>query len=1693
MTADSAETTDIIYFRQYFPDGSSSQVLSREFSLQPLNLERPVLSVQNTTERSARRITIESSGAASYLYSLHTNAGAAGAPEGSFPSTSGIISVQVPRGFDQSLYCTAWAVDQYGGLSEASEPVELDFDTLPPVQPSVSVSDRIVTLVGSGRMYYSIAESTIQQPRINSEYQQYTGPVSLNTDSPRIFYRIRAYAEDSNGNRSDLTEPVYRAYSTIEPSLPNFIGIQHNGIYSRETITLSANLENYPWTIRYTQARGENVPDAPTLESQEFSGNLHFSGIQGSSTDYRIKLRAFTDDGTGGRVYDLQFTIDLVPPQAPTVEGVTSGEHYRTDPNIIITPADTHDIIHTSLYRLTDGEMDPVWETRPYTEDFTVRGIENQEITYTLQILANDRAGNSIPEEVSLSFTIDKAPPNPPVFSGIPVSGLTNTDTEVRLSTEENGSIYYAVSRDGTFPDSIIESGTLYTGPFTVTGSTGSVTDVTIRAIAVDQAGNQCREFSEQELTIDKVFPSMPTISGIENGSAHNTPVTISVSTEDSSSVYYTYTTDNTHPPEPNPENGTLISESITFNPVEEREVFYSLRLASVDPAGNITEYSQTIRFTLDSRAPSAPYPEIIPASGRTNRSFPLRLTCDEENAQIYYTLTSDSTAPSQPTRESNAYQNQIILEGTQGSDTIYQFQAIAVDQAGNTSSVSDIFTITIDMTAPQLPEISGLEDNGIYRDNILVRIIPEAESDTVYYTISDDDSAPPDPLVTESAIYSNPLSFQVEENEVQDFSLRIAVEDNAGNTAASQLEYAFTIDKSAPEAPTLNSWTNDIYRTSNTVLTFEQNEDAQIYYEYAEDESAIPEITTESQQYSGSIPLSIAQGELSTFYLQAAAVDEAGNFSSLSPVYVITLDRRSVAAPSEPNIEYSSDQRLIHIYWPDRTSSDIYYRIQNRETAFSRFNELITLSASDYSAQTITLEYYSAENDENRSPIQTAEVSIPTPRVHIASGQIMVSHHSEESEVRISAEADTGIIRYEINTSDSAPNPVTPWSPVFEDTLTISGVNGEELSYTVSFELFTENGETVPDSEETIQFNIDRKLPAQPVITGVEDQGYYQAARTVSLSTDSGLVYYAVTEEEAHQPSPNEFDLYEGEITLGTEDFDFSSYTVWAYSIDNHGNRSAEISSWTFFIDKQIIYVSSEGNDLYTGTRSRPLATLHAALTRSQETGRNVIYLTTGRFELQQTLSISEDMRITGGFIPGSWEATEDEYTIIDTGEYFSDNRPLVSLSMGNLEIEKIYLTDSRQVSQLLINNSGGNLILEQSTLASAGNTISELLIQTRGTTSASRSTFYTEDQDQITMIRAEGGEVSISDSEFTALRMENTVVCLDAQDMDTLLIENSTFLPGSGENTQSLRIQNSRTVISDSVIATGEGTLNAIACSLDRADIRFNNCEFQGNNAARINTLLFAEDSDIFSVNSIYDCSASSGSIGLQLRSCSIDFQQNMFTSSGADEYIYPVKLNRTTGDFFTNIIDTPATGDSILIELQNSTVKLFSNNLIADAASRANRGIVIHGAQSYSELCNNIIARRQAVIGSAILLSEDVPEMDILSNNFSGYSLILHYFRQRLSNISASFDSVRGLNNSDTQPFGGHIHGNVSESFRSIFADPNEYTPASSSSGLNQGIDVSTRGGPQTDWIGNQRPNPNHGIRPAYDIGAFEYYED
>ncbi|MEO1144895.1 MAG: Ig-like domain-containing protein [Cyanobacteria bacterium J06638_22] len=259
---------------------------------------------------------------------------------------------------------------------------------------------------------------------------------------------------------------------------------------------------------------------------------------------------------------------------------------------------------------------------------------------------------------------------------------------------------------------------------------------------------------------------------------------------------------------------------------------------------------------------------------------------------------------------------------GTELTDGDYILTARATDLAGNTSDASADFEFTVDASAPAAPNIDSLSEDSGAADNITndqgLEFSGSAEADSAVELFLDNAS-----IGTTTAIAGGTWSFDYTGTELTDgdYVLTVRATDIAGNTSDASANFAFTLDTTAPDAPSINSLSEDSGAADNLTndqgLEFSGTAEAASVVELFLDSASIGMTTTTaggtwSFDYTGTALTD------EDYILTATATDVAGNTSDVSTNFEFTVDTTAPDAPAIANL--SDDTAAIDNITGDTT-----------------------------------------------------------------------------------------------------------------------------------------------------------------------------------------------------------------------------------------------------------------------------------------------------------------------------------------------------------------------------------------------------------------------------------------------------------------------------------------------------------------------------------------------------------------------------------------------------------------------------------------------------------------------------------------------------------------------------------------------------------------------------------------------------
>ncbi len=284
---------------------------------------------------------------------------------------------------------------------------------------------------------------------------------------PRDLY-IRTLAVDKSGNARRQSFIYYiTSAPTVTPS-------KTPGTYTTaQSVTLSVadDTDKAP-VVYYTTDKS-----LPGKSSTKYTAGTKIA-INGSTY---LRTMAMDADGNWQRQI-FKYVIGAADTTAPIATPTPAAGTYTSAQSVSLALTDAVDTAPVAYYTL-DGTT-PTTSSTKYVAGSKIAISKSA----TLKVLTKDAAGNTRTQ--SFSYVVAAADTTAPVLAVSPAAGSYSSTQSVTLSatddTDTAPTIYYTT--DGTTPTT---ASTKFTGSAISVADTGAEVDMTIKAFAVDAAGNK--------------------------------------------------------------------------------------------------------------------------------------------------------------------------------------------------------------------------------------------------------------------------------------------------------------------------------------------------------------------------------------------------------------------------------------------------------------------------------------------------------------------------------------------------------------------------------------------------------------------------------------------------------------------------------------------------------------------------------------------------------------------------------------------------------------------------------------------------------------------------------------------------------------------------------------------------------------------------------------------------------------------------------------------------------------------------------------------------------------------------------------------------------------------------------------------------------------------------------------------------
>ena len=543
--------------------------------------------------------------------------------------------------------------------------------------------------------------------------------------------------------------------------------------------------------------------------------------------------------------------------------------------------------------------------------------------TYTFSVRALDDVGGP-QAAASSTYVLDRvAPPAPTIDSGPP--SPSNNPLAMWAFTGESGALNSCRLERGA---AVVVDWTLCGSPFSHNLTSEADGTYTFRVYSTDMAGNVGGE-STRSFTLDRSGPAT-TITSAPPATGNGTSPSWSFSSEAGATFQCRL------------ERGaTVIGDwAACVSPrawdlSAESEGTYTFRVRALDAAGN-TGGEASGTYTLDETPPAAP----AITGGPTGAL---------QNATPSYTFTAEAGATTQCRMERGA----TVVEDwsacvsgkaydlTLQADGTYTFRVRASDAAGNTGAEATR-SYTLDRTAPAAPVITGGPPAGSADPAPSYSFTHEIGANA---TCRMERGAT---VVIDWAPCSSPQSYDLSAQVDGTYTFRVRATDPAQNTGPAA-SHTFTLDRVAPDAPTITGRPNTVTNDETPTWTFTASFDV-VKYRCRIERGAT--VVSDYAVCASPHTYNLAAQPDGTYTFKVRGSDDSAN-ESTETNDTFTLDRMAPPAPTITSGPTGSSQNATPSYsFTAEAGTSTACRVERDGTVVSDWAACVSPRSYDFTLQ---------------------------------------------------------------------------------------------------------------------------------------------------------------------------------------------------------------------------------------------------------------------------------------------------------------------------------------------------------------------------------------------------------------------------------------------------------------------------------------------------------------------------------------------------------------------------------------------------------------------------------------------------------------------------------------------------------------------------------------------------------------------
>ena len=589
--------------------------------------------------------------------------------------------------------------------------------------------------------------------------------------------------------------------------------------------------------------------------------------VKATATDPASNMSGFSNTNN--------FTVDTVAPPAPVVTVPADASFTNNNKPPISGTAEANNTVTVYIDGSSVGTA-PVNGSGNWTYTPTVALTDG---AHAVKATATDPASNVSGFSNTNNFTVDTVAPPAPVVSVPANASFTNNNKPPIAGTAEANNtvtVYIDGSSVGTAP--VNGSGNwTYTPTVALTDGAHAV-----KATATDPASNVSGFSNTNNFTVDTVAPPAPVVSVPANASFTNNnkpPISGTAEANNTVTVYIDGSSVGTAPV-----NG---SGNWTYTPtVALTDGAHAVKATATDPASNVSGFSNTNNFTVDTVAPPAPVVRVpADASFTNNNKPPISGTAEANNTVTVY--IDGSSVGTTPVNGSGNWTYTPTVALTDGAHAV---KATATDPASNVSGFSNTNNFTVDTVAPPAPAVTVPADAS-FTNNNKPPISGTAEANNTVTVYIDGSSVGTTP-VNGSGNWTYTPTVALTDGA---HAVKATATDPASNVSGFSNTNNFTVDTVAPPAPVVTVPADASFTNNNKPPisgTAEANNTVTVYIDGSSVGTA-PVNGSGNWTYTPTVALTDG-----AHAVKATATDPASNVSGFSNTNNFTVDTVAPAAP---------------------------------------------------------------------------------------------------------------------------------------------------------------------------------------------------------------------------------------------------------------------------------------------------------------------------------------------------------------------------------------------------------------------------------------------------------------------------------------------------------------------------------------------------------------------------------------------------------------------------------------------------------------------------------------------------------------------------------------------------------------------------------------------------------------------------